>query len=65
MSKKTKRIIQQNLFWALLYNCLMIPLAIGLLKPIGISMNPMFAGFAMTMSSLCVVFNSLRLKNEK
>ncbi len=62
ISKKTLRNIKQNLFWAFFYNICMIPIAIGVLKPFGISMNPMFAGFAMTISSLTVVFNSLRLK---
>lgn len=62
ISKKTMRNIKQNLFWAFFYNVCMIPIAIGLLKPFNISMNPMFAGFAMMISSLTVVFNSLRLK---
>ena len=62
ISKKTIRNIKQNLFWAFFYNVCMIPLAVGLLKPYGISMNPMIAGFAMTISSLTVVFNALRLK---
>ncbi len=43
----------------------MIPIAMGLLKPIGISINPMIAGLAMTLSSLTVILNSLRLKNIK
>ena len=62
ISKKTISNIKQNLFWAFFYNVCMIPIAIGLLKPFNISMNPMFAGFAMMISSLTVVFNSLRLK---
>lgn len=62
ISKKTLKIIKQNLFWAFFYNACMIPLAIGLLKPFGISMNPMAASLAMTLSSLTVVFNSLRIK---
>lgn len=65
ISKKTIRNIKQNLFWAFFYNILMIPIAIGLLKPIGISINPMIAGLAMTLSSLTVILNSLRLKNIK
>ncbi len=64
ISKRTLRIIKQNLFWAFFYNLCMIPLAIGFLKPFGISMNPMFASIAMTCSSLTVVFNSLRIKNR-
>ena len=62
ISKKTVRIIKQNLFWAFIYNILMIPLAIGLLKPFGLSISPMIASISMTISSLCVVFNSLRLR---
>lgn len=65
ISKKTIRNIKQNLFWAFFYNVLMIPIAIGLLKPIDISINPMIAGLAMTLSSLTVILNALRLKNIK
>ena len=61
-SKRTIIIIKQNLFWAFIYNILMIPVAIGLLKPLGISISPMFASISMTISSLTVVFNSLRLR---
>lgn len=62
ISKKTIKIIRENLFWAFFYNILMIPIAIGLLKGIGISLSPMFGSIAMTISSLTVVFNSLRLR---
>ena len=62
ISKKTIRNIKQNLFWAFFYNICMLPLAIGFLKPYGIVMNPMLAGFAMTLSSLTVVWNALRLR---
>ncbi len=62
ISKKTVRNIKQNLFWAFFYNVLMIPIAAGILKPIGISINPMIAGFAMIFSSLTVILNTLRLK---
>ena len=58
VGKKTNRIIKQNLFWAVFYNCLMIVVATGLLP---IHINPMIASMAMMMSSLMVVFNSLRL----
>ena len=58
VGKKTNRIIKQNLFWAVFYNCLMIVVATGLLP---IHINPMIASIAMMMSSLMVVFNSLRL----
>ena len=62
ISKKTFRIIKQNLFWAFFYNILMIPIAMGVFKFLSLSMNPAIAGMAMTISSLTVVFNSLRLK---
>lgn len=65
ISKKTVRIIKQNLFWAFFYNCLMIPVAIGLLKPIGISINPMIASLAMVLSSITVILNTLRLRKIK
>ncbi len=65
ISKKTVRIIKQNLFWAFFYNCLMIPVAIGLLKPIGISINPMIASLAMVISSITVILNTLRLRKIK
>ena len=62
ISKKTIRNIKQNLFWAFFYNICMIPIACGVLIPFGISMNPMIAAFAMTVSSLTVVLNALRLR---
>ena len=62
LSKKTIRNIKQNLFWAFFYNICMIPIAAGLLEPVGITMNPMFAALAMTISSITVVLNALRLK---
>ena len=62
ISKKTIRIIKENLFWAFLYNMLMIPIAMGLLQTFGIRINPMFASFAMVISSLTVILNTLRLK---
>ena len=62
ISKRTLINIKENLFWAFFYNVCMIPIAIGLLKPFGISMNPMIAGGAMTISSLTVIINALRLK---
>ena len=64
ISKKTITIIKQNLFWAFFYNIIMIPIAIGLFKKVGISINPVLASFSMTISSLTVVFNSLRLKKK-
>ena len=65
ISIKTIRNIKQNLFWAFFYNICMIPIACGILEPIGIEMNPMIAAFAMTISSLTVVLNALRLKNNR
>lgn len=65
ISKRTVRNIKQNLFWAFFYNCLMIPIAIGVLKPIEISINPMLASVAMVFSSITVIFNALRLKSKK
>ena len=62
ISKKTIKKIKQNLFWAFFYNCLMIPVAIGMLKPFGISINPMIASLAMVLSSLTVILNTLRLR---
>ena len=62
ISKKTVKNIKQNLFWAFFYNCLMIPVAMGLLKPLGISINPMIASLAMVLSSVTVVLNTLRLR---
>lgn len=65
ISKHTINNIKQNLFWAFFYNTLMIPIALGLLKNFGLSLNPMIASLAMTLSSLTVIFNALRLRNIK
>lgn len=63
LSKITMRGIKQNLFWAFIYNIVGIPLAAGVLYPVfGWLLNPVFAGFAMAMSSVSVVSNSLRIK---
>ena len=62
ISARTIKNIKQNLFWAFFYNICMIPIACGILENIGIEMNPMVAAFAMTISSLTVVLNALRLK---
>lgn len=64
ISKSTIRIIKQNLFWAFFYNVLMIPIAAGLLSSLGININPMIASFAMVISSLTVILNTLRLKRK-
>ena len=63
LSKAVMKNIKQNLFWALFYNSLGIPLAAGILyTAFALKLNPMFASFAMSISSLCVVTNALRLK---
>lgn len=66
LSKMTMLGIKQNLFWAFAYNVIGIPLAAGLFYPIfGWLLSPVFAGFAMAMSSVSVVGNSLRIKSKK
>ena len=62
ISKKTVKIIKENLFSSFFYNICMIPVAIGFLKPFKITLSPMIASIAMVISSLTVVFNSLRLR---
>ena len=66
LSKHTVATIQQNLFWAFIYNIIGIPIAAGILYPInGFLLDPMIAGAAMALSSVSVVSNSLRLKWKK
>jgi len=62
LSHKTIRNIKQNLFWAFFYNTIGIPIAAGVLIPWGIRLDPMFAAVAMSLSSVTVVGNALRLK---
>ncbi|MBQ3234908.1 MAG: copper-translocating P-type ATPase [Clostridia bacterium] len=62
--RKARKIIKQNLFWAFFYNVLGIPLAAGVLYGLGILLNPMIASLAMSLSSLFVTCNSLRLFNQ-
>ncbi len=61
LCRKTLTNIKQNLFWAFFYNCIGIPVAAGVLVPIGISLSPMLGSLAMGLSSFCVVSNSLRI----
>ena len=61
LSRATLRNIHQNLFWAFFYNTIGIPLAAGVLIPLGLTLNPMFGAAAMSLSSFCVVSNALRL----
>lgn len=65
LSRATMRIIKQNLFWALIYNAACIPVAAGALAWAGVTLNPMIAAAAMSLSSVCVVSNALRLRRWK
>ena len=62
LSRRTVRNIHENLFWAFIYNCIGIPLAAGVLYPaFGLLLSPMIGSLAMSLSSVCVVSNALRL----
>ncbi len=62
LSRATMAIVRENLFWAFAYNVLLIPVAMGALVPLGITLNPGLAAGAMALSSVAVVTNSLRLR---
>ncbi len=66
LSQRAMKTIKQNLFWAFFYNSIGIPIAAGVLYPVfGIMLTPVYAGIAMSFSSVSVVLNSLRLKFAK
>ena len=65
LSRLALRKIRQNLFWALLYNSICIPIAAGALAPLGISLSPALASAAMALSSLTVISNALTIKRAK
>ena len=65
LSRSTMRNIKQNLFWALIYNAVCIPVAAGVFSFAGFTLNPMIAAAAMSCSSVCVVSNALRLRSWK
>ncbi len=66
LSKRVMRNIKQNFFWAFFYNVLGIPLAAGVFyNLLGWKLNPMFAAAAMSLSSVCVVLNALRIRTFK
>ncbi len=66
LSKSVIRNIKMNLFWAFFYNCIGIPVACGIFYPsLGLKLNPMIGAAAMSLSSVCVVTNALRLKKFK
>ncbi len=67
LSRATYNNICQNLFWAFIYNCVAITIAVGAFSPFGLTLSPMIGAFAMSLSSVCVVTNALRLNmfNDK
>jgi Cu+-exporting ATPase len=66
LSRATMRNVKQNLFFAFVYNALGVPIAAGVLYPFfGLLLSPIFAGAAMSMSSVSVVTNALRLRRAK
>jgi Cu+-exporting ATPase len=66
LSRKTMRVMRQNLFWAFVYNVIGIPIAAGVLYPaFGVLLSPVLASAAMSVSSVSVVSNSLRLRSAR
>lgn len=66
LSDRAVRIIRQNLVWAFAYNALLIPVAMGILVPaFGVALTPLMAALAMSLSSVSVVLNSLRLRYDR
>jgi P-type Cu+ transporter len=66
LSRATMKNIRQNLFFAFVYNGLGVPIAAGILFPVfGLLLSPMIASAAMTLSSVSVIMNALRLRNVK
>ena len=65
ISRRILKKIKQNLFWAFFYNALCIPLAAGVLAPIGVTLNPMIGSLCMSVSSIFVVTNSISIKKEE
>ena len=63
LSQATMSVVRQNLFWAFAYNVLLIPVAMGVLVPLGLTLSPALAAGAMALSSVAVVTNSLRLRS--
>ncbi len=61
LGRKTLLNIKENLFWAFVYNLICIPIAAGALSPIGVTLQPMYGALAMSLSSVTVVLNALRL----
>ena len=65
LARATVRCIRQNLFWAFVYNLIGIPVAAGVLAPLGLTLKPELAGLAMALSSVSVVTNSLLLRRQE
>lgn len=65
LSRRTLLNIKENLFWAFIYNCVCIPIAAGVFSPLGVTLDPMIGAAAMSLSSVSVVLNALRLNLAK